>query len=905
MDLQDRLKQLENVRDWQGLVEELEKGIQSQSANEAKASFHLRLGQVLEQKFLAGVKALKHFQDAYKLNPALAESLEAARAVYWALGKLNMVQKLLELELRTHKDGPQATRAAPRARRRALRSRRLRQGDEHVRACARDERRPERRCARVPRGRAGRERLVADARRAARCSAAQRRERRRRAEPPAPARGAHRASLRAGRGARGCSSAPTPPTRASKQAAALFEGSMGEAGKLDELEQVQSKLLAGRGATRSRARSSRSRLRHALGLASPERRHGREVPRGGDQARSRERGRVPLPARRLRAKGRRLGSRPHARRRGGHARRRERQRDVPPRAGGHDRVASARQPDPRAHGLRAPQPDRAASTRCSARSRRRSASALERAARRRQHPADGATPPAAATPQTAPPPQDVDAARRRPIADRSRAAVDAPPPASRASAAPPPRPSTSVARRRRPRPAPAPAPRAAAPTAPPPATRQDRRAPRARRQAGGEQALQRVRQDAPPARDDASPTPTEKVELYTKAAELYTGKFANQAEAVKAYEAVLAIDPENRERDRLPAPDVREASRLGEAPRSRAARGRALLDGDERAREVPRDREARHRARQEARGLHRALARGRSRTIRRTPRRSARSAASTSARRTSTARRASSRSRSRSRTTRAEGCRSSRKLGTLYGDRLNNDEGAVDAWRALLAIDPNDRKAQEALKKKYLALGRWDDLEVFYAESGKWDEFIRVLEQQEAKETDDRGQDRPALQDRRALGGHRSRRRSRGARLREGPRARRRRTSAPPRRSSRSTRRRQRARALANAIEVKLGHDEDAYAKLDALPRGRRPLRGQGQGAAEGVRALPRRRSSSSPRTSSRRDDVERAREGAPAQWDERHRRVPKAIDAGRRRAATRRSRSRSACGSVACSSTR
>src|SRR4029453_13876839 len=79
MDLQERLQQLENVRDWQGLVEELEKGIQSSNANEAKAVFHLRLGQVLEAKFLAGVKALKHFQDAYKLNPALAESLEAAR----------------------------------------------------------------------------------------------------------------------------------------------------------------------------------------------------------------------------------------------------------------------------------------------------------------------------------------------------------------------------------------------------------------------------------------------------------------------------------------------------------------------------------------------------------------------------------------------------------------------------------------------------------------------------------------------------------------------------------------------------------------------------------------------------------------------------------------------------------
>src|SRR5215831_14846803 len=109
MDLQERLKQLENVRDWQGLVEELEKGIQSSNANEAKAGFHLRLGQVLEAKFLAGVKALKHFQDAYKLNPALIESLEAARSVYWTLGKLNMVQKLLELELKAVKDGPQAS----------------------------------------------------------------------------------------------------------------------------------------------------------------------------------------------------------------------------------------------------------------------------------------------------------------------------------------------------------------------------------------------------------------------------------------------------------------------------------------------------------------------------------------------------------------------------------------------------------------------------------------------------------------------------------------------------------------------------------------------------------------------------------------------------------------------------
>src|SRR5271165_7406063 len=106
MELQERLSYLENVRDWQGLVEELEKGIVGANANAAKAAYHLKLGNLLEAKFLAGVKALKHFQDAYKLNPALIESLECARMVYWHLGKLNMVQKLLELELKAQPDGP-------------------------------------------------------------------------------------------------------------------------------------------------------------------------------------------------------------------------------------------------------------------------------------------------------------------------------------------------------------------------------------------------------------------------------------------------------------------------------------------------------------------------------------------------------------------------------------------------------------------------------------------------------------------------------------------------------------------------------------------------------------------------------------------------------------------------------
>ncbi|HEY5958915.1 MAG TPA: tetratricopeptide repeat protein, partial [Polyangiaceae bacterium] len=79
------------------------------------------------------------------------------------------------------------------------------------------------------------------------------------------------------------------------------------------------------------------------------------------------------------------------------------------------------------------------------------------------------------------------------------------------------------------------------------------------------------------------------------------------------------------------------------------------------------------------------------------------------------------------------------KLGQIAGDRLNDDVRAVDAYRALLELVPDDRRAQEQLKKRYVALGRWDDLEFFYAESGKWDEFIRILETNEAK-TQDVGQ---------------------------------------------------------------------------------------------------------------------------------------------------------------------
>src|SRR5690606_11419746 len=62
--------------------------------------------------------------------------------------------------------------------------------------------------------------------------------------------------------------------------------------------------------------------------------------------------------------------------------------------------------------------------------------------------------------------------------------------------------------------------------------------------------------------------------------------------------------------------------------------------------------------------------------------------------------------------------------------KVENTAKAIDAWQKLLQIDENNRRAQDALKKLYVAEGRWDDLEEFYTSRGKVDEYIRVLERE-------------------------------------------------------------------------------------------------------------------------------------------------------------------------------
>ena len=705
MEQEERLSYLETVRDWQSLVEELEKGISGASQNAQKAAFHLQLGRVLEKKFLAGVKALKHFQDAYKLNPALLESLEEARAIYWELGKINMVQKLLELELKAVQ-GPEASRLlvelgdvlsdlgdndkATATYARALAA----SGGENKEASA---------CLEDVQAESGSwEGQVAQLLRAAN-------------DAPSTTKG--RLLVRAARIARRFAPSETISMLArayaanplSREASALYEGALADAGDLARLEKEQQGLLA-----EIADRDARAKMALTFGTRWVTRHGNAEVgarfledalkldptqdgaffflreaygKKGGDW------NRVLTLAEEAMTHAGENGDATFLLAQAGTIAWREmgnliRARNV------FERLAAAHPAHPQLRAFEAQ---------------------------------IGET-------------LTADAAKRAPTKDNGAPAAQESAHESAPSGVPTPRAPEAVAAQQQEvahvKPT---APPAAlvepAPAAPAPAADEGKIA-ELRATAEKQETAKRFNEYVKTILQLATlvPDANEKVELYMKAADLYVSKFANQAEAVKAYEAVVALDPENataidylrqmyekrRDWEKLLGLQRREAENLPAGP-ERAAKFLEMAKlATERVKKPDVCIELWNEVIASDDGNPEAL-----------------SALSVLYERSKEFDKLATILEKQAEITydAAQKIQILNKLGTIYGDRLNNDEGAVAAWRTLLTLDPNDRKAQEALKKKYLALGRWDDLEVFYAETGKWDEFIRVLEQQEAKET--------------------------------------------------------------------------------------------------------------------------------------------------------------------------
>ncbi len=825
MDLQERLSNLESNRDWQGLIDELEKGISAASEAAAKAAYHLRLGRVLEQKFLAGAKALRHFQDAYKLNPALLESLEAARSIYWDLGKLNMVQRLLELELKAGAAGALAgklllelgdvqTDAGDYDKALATYGKAAAAGSDEAKECLVDLQTTsdswQERVAALLRAAGGTDDPATRARHYLRAARITKRFAPEEAEQQL------------------AKAYATDPK--DRQAALLYEGLLADKTRLEELEATQTEVLTGiddraRRASVADTFGRRWVQRHqnidvgarfledALKL-DPDNEGAfqflREVygKKGGDWERVvklaeeavahagqngtatfllvqagtiawRELGNL-MRARshferlvaiapehpQLRAFEMQIGetlkakgdasaraSRPAEEEAGGFATlgallEEERVRaSTPPRRSGAPKRGQPSTPPISHEEEAAPVAAREPSAPPPAREPSVAPPAAEPEPVAAREPS---APPPAREPSVAPP-----AAEPEPVAARE---PSAPPPAREPSVAPPPREPSVAPPAAEPEPVAAKAPSVApAAVSEAPAAKPASVAPPAaepakpaasvagdpgkiaelRAQAEKQEQAKRfndyvktILQLAGMVDDDA-----EKVALYMRAADLYVTKFANQAEAVKSYEHVVAIEPDNatavdylrgayekrRDWEKLLGLERREAERLDAGPE----RARKFLDIAKMATERVKKPEV-------CIELWREVLASDDGNV------DALAALGPLYERTKEFDKLAEVLERQAELTYDNAGKIAifGKLGTLYGDRLNNDEGAVNAWRALLALDPNDRKAQEALKKKYLALGRWDDLEVFYAETGKWDEFIRVLEQQEAKETD-------------------------------------------------------------------------------------------------------------------------------------------------------------------------
>jgi tetratricopeptide (TPR) repeat protein len=72
------------------------------------------------------------------------------------------------------------------------------------------------------------------------------------------------------------------------------------------------------------------------------------------------------------------------------------------------------------------------------------------------------------------------------------------------------------------------------------------------------------------------------------------------------------------------------------------------------------------------------------------------------------------------------------KLAAIQAEKLDEEEAAIESYQALVAIDPENRRGREALKRLFVQQDRWDDLEAFYASVDGWAEYARLLESRAA-----------------------------------------------------------------------------------------------------------------------------------------------------------------------------
>ena len=67
------------------------------------------------------------------------------------------------------------------------------------------------------------------------------------------------------------------------------------------------------------------------------------------------------------------------------------------------------------------------------------------------------------------------------------------------------------------------------------------------------------------------------------------------------------------------------------------------------------------------------------------------------------------------------------RLGSVYGDHLNDGKAATQAWRRVLELSPGHHRALRVLRESYLESGDYDGLSELYASQKDWEGLAEVL----------------------------------------------------------------------------------------------------------------------------------------------------------------------------------
>ena len=77
------------------------------------------------------------------------------------------------------------------------------------------------------------------------------------------------------------------------------------------------------------------------------------------------------------------------------------------------------------------------------------------------------------------------------------------------------------------------------------------------------------------------------------------------------------------------------------------------------------------------------------------------------------------------------------KAGTTLQDRIGDKARAAEIWQQLLAIDPANRRAFDSLKKVLIEIRDWEGLTELFGAAEKWGELARILDGQIGSQPDD------------------------------------------------------------------------------------------------------------------------------------------------------------------------